>query len=125
MEYIVSDMASLKKLRDERWLKNSIRIIRLTMGDGIQIKTYEQKLNKHYFDCGCKSGAISVYLTIFLGFIFLWGSDFLTSISWWGIVAIVVVAAFVGKLIGLLISRYRLKRMFWLLESLYAGKSAE
>lgn len=125
MDYILNNMNSLQKLQYDRDLKNSIRRIRVNTGDTFQAKIFELKLNKYYFACGCQSGTIAVYLSMLLCFLLWWSPDFNPFVSWLRIAIIIAISAFVGKLIGLLVSRYRLKKMFRVLEAYYTRELDE
>ncbi len=119
MEYLLNDISSLRKLRRESMLKNSIRKIKLIMDDPSQAKTLEQRLNKYYFSCGCHMGSVAVSIALLFAFLLWWYSGFTMFISWWKIVIIIAACAFTGKLTGLFISRYRLKKLFHVLEDYY------
>ncbi|MEP7232138.1 MAG: hypothetical protein ABI691_17890 [Ginsengibacter sp.] len=122
MEYVLDDISSLRKLRREGTLKNSIRKIKLIMDNPLQAKTLEQRLNKYYFACGCHTGGAAVSIALFFTFLLWWYSGFIIFISWWKIVIIIAACAFAGKLTGLFISRYRLKKLFHVLEDYYTEK---
>ena len=119
MEYTLNDLDSLQRLRNEQALKNSIRKIKVNTDDALLSQTLEEKLNKYYFACGCEAGAITVLVTLFSYFLGWWSSGFTLSIGWWRMAGILLVAALAGKLVGLLINRYRLEKLFRVLETLY------
>lgn len=117
MEYVIKDRFSFEKFRSDKNFKYSIRKIKLDIGDNALSRQYERKLNKNYFACGCTEGAIAVYGTLLtLLLIWLWGGFSLKS-DWWIIVAAVTTAALAGKLIGILLSKYRLKKVFAALDA--------
>ena len=119
MEYTLNDLDSLQRLRNQKALKNSIRKIKVTTNDALLSQTLEEKLNKYYFACGCESGAIAVSLTMFSYFLGWWSAGFTLFLGWWRMAGILLAAALAGKLVGLLINRYRLEKLFRVLETLY------
>jgi hypothetical protein len=125
MEYQLSDLRSLQKLRSDKALKNSIRKIKVTSENILQSQIFEEKLNKYYFACGCQAGTITVFLVMLSYGLLWWSSGFSLSVNWWQIVATLFAAALAGKLTGLLISRYRLERTFRVLETLYTQSRNE
>jgi hypothetical protein len=122
MEYQLNDIDALQRLRSDPTLKNSIRRIKLTTDNNLNAEMVEEKLNKYYFACGCQAGTIAVYLAMLSYLLIWWGSGFTLSINWWKIAATLIVVALAGKLVGLLISKYRLEQTFRVLEILYTEK---
>ncbi len=119
MEYIIHDMISFEKLRNEKTYKNSIRRIKLDIADQTLSKKIEKRLNRHYFACGCMEGAIAVYASILVCVaIWLWG-NFIFSRHWMIFVFTILGSALAGKLFGLVLSHYRLKKTFSELEKYF------
>ena len=123
MDYQLKDIETLQKLRQERWLRSSIRRIKVTPNDSLQAKRIEKKLNRYYFACGCEEGSLAVFLTMSILFLIWWSRGFVSFIRWWKLAAIIAAAALAGKLIGLAVNRYRLKKMFRVLEAYYTRDS--
>lgn len=116
MDYYIRDIDSLKKLSQEKNLKNTIRKIKLSFDAGKEVNASEQKLNKYYFACGCKEGAITVYVVLFCSFILWWSSGFIIVGSWWKFIIVIACAALIGKVTGLIINKYKLKKVLHDLE---------
>ena len=112
MEYIIDSIQSLLKLQVDKDLKHSIRKIRVLLPDTSSALRYEQKLNRHYFACGCQEGALAVHATLLfmLGVYALSGFD--VVMPWWKLVIAFFIAALAGKITGLLISKYRLEKIY-------------
>ena len=118
MIYTISDIGSLLKLKSEKDLKNRIRNIELDIDDPSQ-KMLEKKLNKYYFACGCKEGAIAVYIAMVCFLIAWWLSDFNMIQIGWKIIMITAAAALAGKITGMLLSRRKLRSVMNELEKLF------
>jgi len=119
MEYLITDLDSLVRLEKEKNLKTSIRKIKLNLEDKSFSQPYERKINRYYFACGCSEGAVAVYISLFCSFLALWITGFETIHIWWKIIIVVTFSAIAGKLYGLLISKYRLKKLFRILENYF------
>ncbi len=110
MEYLISNLDSLDKLRQEKDLKHSIRKIRLEVANLEQTVSFEKRLNRYYFACGCKEGAIGVYLSLLGCLLFWWSAGFSPITAWWKIIPILAASALMGKLSGLLLSKIKLNK---------------
>jgi hypothetical protein len=124
MEYLVNDSVSLEKLKKDKNIKNSIRIIKLKFLDSKVSELYERKLNRYYFACGCQQGAVFVYLTIFFVIVLSWLYKINIFQNWWKILILLACSAVIGKFSGILLSRYRLKQVFRKLE-IYVSDNAK
>lgn len=110
MEYIIKDRDSFDKLRNDKNFSNSIRKIKLEIGENTISERYERILNKTYFACGCQEGAMAVYATLFICIIVWLAGDFAIMQNWWTIFIAMAISAVVGKITGIIVSRYRLKK---------------
>jgi hypothetical protein len=92
-------------------LKRELRSIKIELDAASEeVKSYEQKINRYYFACGCTMGEIAVFSTLLVfGVIWLLDRDSVL-LTWWEIVGGVFVAALIGKIIGLVLGRYLLKK---------------
>lgn len=114
MDYILNDAKALERLRRDKILKHSIRRIVVGSGENGLIASFQKTLNKNYFACGCREGAIGVYMSLLCFGIVWWRNGFRGS-AWW-VLVVAVVASIVGKIFGLVLSRYRLRKVFRKLE---------
>lgn len=121
MEYLITNIDSLEKLKSDKNIKNSIRKIKLNLLDNNATQLYERKINKYYFACGCQEGAFLVYLTLFGSLLICWVSGINILTNWWKIVIVLAISALTGKLSGLLLSRYKLKKIFRTLEIYFSN----
>lgn len=110
MDYLISNLDSLNRLKQEKDLKHSIRKIRLEILNLEQSGKIEARLNRYYFACGCKEGAFGVYLSLLCCLLLWLNAGFLPITSWWKIFAILATSALIGKLSGLLLSKLKLKK---------------
>jgi hypothetical protein len=117
MEYTVHNLESLRQLRQDKNLRRSLRRIRLPEAEGIPVK--EKKLNKHYFACGCDTGAYTVYAGIVFFLVLWWQMPYSSLLVWWKIAIGIAIAALAGKGFGLLISAYKLRRYYRKLEAYF------
>jgi hypothetical protein len=112
MDYILNDIGALERLKREKMLKHGIRRIVSPL--------QEKQLNRYYFACGCREGAIGVYLSLFCFGLFWWRNGFVGISAWW-VLVIAAVASFIGKISGLVLSRYRLRKVYRELEIYFRG----
>ncbi len=119
MNYSVNNMDSLEKLRKDKSIKQSIRKVMLDIPDKNLVQRLERKLNKHYFACGCQEGAFSVYLALFGVILSCWLLHINIISSWWRILTVLAIAALFGKLFGLLLSSFKLKKIYHNLENYF------
>lgn len=122
MEFVIKDKKDLARLRNDPTIKRSYRRIKITLAAGWEIpEKLQQRINKAYFSCGCASGAIAVYVAI-LSMILCWLLlPSLVSWSWWLVLTIIFLASIIGKVIGIVLSRYKLKLALLELEPLLAS----
>lgn len=114
IEYTVSDIDSLNNLKNDRAIKDRIRKIKIDINKSnpLDIRELEHDINKHYFACGCEQGTISVYISL-LALLTIWLVDTTNIlIHWKFIICILLSSAFVGKAIGLIYSRYKLRFIY-------------
>ncbi|WP_425237098.1 hypothetical protein [Ulvibacterium sp.] len=117
MIYSIKDRNSIRQLKLDKSIKRRFRKIQLDDSFGKDEK-FVRKLNKHFFACGCQEGAFLVTLTLFvLIFLFLYSEPSYLK-KWWGIPVSLIIAAITGKLIGILNSRFQLRRMLEKLETM-------
>jgi hypothetical protein len=119
MVYIIRDRLTLERLERDNSLKRVVRSIKIeTEADNGNWRSYEEKINRYYFACGCTSGQIAVFCTgAVLGI--LWLIDASPELFvWWKVVACVGAAALLGKVSGLAGSRYLLLRTYGQMEKL-------
>lgn len=125
MEYILDDLNSLHRLRNERTLRNIIRKIKVTGKDVNRLSAFEKRLNKYYFACGCAEGQIAVWGTI-LAFSILWIIDRNAGVLvWWKLVPCLFASALLGKMVGLLMNHLRLQQMYSELESVLTTEGSK
>lgn len=127
MEFVVADLDSLRTLASDRSLKRCIRRIRIVCAADPEAASLENQLNRCYFACGCKSGALAVYLVL-LSSLLWWIFDYPVAFRWDVSILAIVLASLVGKLVGLIVSAIWLRRIFKQIEhrfSLMRGIHAE
>ncbi len=121
MNFIVKDKIALKRLQCDKTLKREIRSIKIELETSSKdVKSYERKINRYYFACGCTIGQIAVFCTLVVfGVIWLINRDS-ALLTWWKVLACVFASALAGKTIGLFISHYLLKNTYSELGKLFA-----
>ena len=118
MDFIIDDRKALYRLRDNRSLRRTIRRIKIGPSAGIiDRESLESQINKSYFACGCRVGAIAVYAALVAVGAGWWRHSSLTS-SWWKVTLLVLFSAVFGKFSGLSVSRYRLNQALHTLDKL-------
>jgi hypothetical protein len=118
MEYTIKDKPTLDRLRQDRTLKLGLRAIKIEVGGSADVKSCERKLNRYYFACGCTAGQIAVMCSlVMLGLLWLVDKDS-GLLTWWRVVAGIFASALVGKIAGLVVSHYLLRRTYSRLEKL-------
>jgi hypothetical protein len=119
MDYVIKDKLTLNRLVRDKTLKREIRSISIKPeGFSCDMKSFERKINRYYFACGCTTGKIVVMCTLLaLGILWLIdkNSDLLVL---WKIVVCVFVSALIGKVFGLALSYYLLQKIYSKLEKL-------
>lgn len=115
MIYTVYDLTTLKKLKHEKTLKNSIRKIQLQIDDP-SAPSLERKLNRYFFACGCQEGSVAVSITLGILLITWAAIGFPRVQHWWMPLAALAVVSIIGKIAGLIISWRKLKTIFNYLE---------
>jgi hypothetical protein len=111
MVYLIENLQSLNELFNDTSIKNSIRKIEIRV-TGLERSPLEQKLNRHYFACGCKEGAVSIYTALLIFVILQYGIGIQLITSWTMGIVVLFSAALAGKLIGLFISKFKLKMIY-------------
>ncbi len=121
MNYTIKDKLTLNRLQGDKTLKRELRSITIEPDASSEdVKSYERKINRYYFACGCTIGEITVLCTL-LVFGILWLIDKNSNLLvWWKIVGGVFGAALIGKIIGLVISHFLLQKTYSELEKLLA-----
>jgi hypothetical protein len=115
MIYTIYDLATLKKLKHEKMLKNSVRKIQLKIDDP-DARSIEKKLNRYFFACGCQEGSIVVSITMGIS-LMTWAIIGFPRIQpWWMPFAALAIASVLGKITGLIISWRKLRTIFNYLE---------
>lgn len=111
MDFVVTNRDTLNRLRRDSSLRRTVRRIkidsRLELGDAGKL---ESQINRSYFSCGCRSGILTVYAALALVGATWRIAPGITAWVWWKVALVGIIAAFVGKVAGLLVGRYRLKR---------------
>jgi len=115
MIYTIYNLTTLKKLKREKTLKNSIRKIQLKIDDP-SAPSLEKKLNRYFFACGCQEGSIVVSITLGISLIAWAIIGFPRIQPWWMPLAALAIASIIGKITGLIISWRKLKTIFNYLE---------
>ncbi len=113
MIYIVKDAITLDRLRFDNKLKRELRLIKIEIvAAPEEVKLIEKKINRYYFACGCTIGEVSVIFTLLIfGLIWLFDQHSALLVLW-KIVGAVFVAALIGKIIGIALSRYLLQKTY-------------
>jgi hypothetical protein len=112
---------SLARLRRAS-MKQCIRSIAVVDSNlpGDEARALERRLNRWYFACGCEQGSIAVLLTLLTSVAAGLNAGFDGGLAWWCIVGYVMAAALVGKVLGLLYAKARLRGLYRRLERDYA-----
>lgn len=111
MEFVISNIATLERLKSDKSIKNSVRRIRLIV-NGFDTKEYEYLINKNYFACGCKQGTVAVYISA-LSLLVIWLIERnIALFQWKWILAILFSSAVIGKVIGLVYSYYQFNKLY-------------
>lgn len=87
-----------------------------------EARSLERQLNRWYFACGCEQGSLAVLLTLLTSVAAGLRAGFDGALAWWCIVGYVMAAALVGKVLGLLYAKTRLRGLYRRLESDYAQR---
>ncbi len=111
MIYLIEDLTTLQKLEHDSVLKNQIRQIQIAI-PGVEKEVLEQRINRYYFACGCKEGAIGIYVAALTFSVIQFGIGIQWVTSWKMGVLLLFISALTGKLVGLIVSKVRLKRIF-------------
>jgi hypothetical protein len=111
MIYLIKDLTTLQKLEHDPVLKNQIRQIQIAI-PGVEKEVLEQKINRYYFTCGCKEGAIGIYAAALTFSIIQYGMGIQLVTSWKVGVLVLFVSALTGKLMGLIIGKERLRQIY-------------
>lgn len=113
---VVRDLDDLENLRSHpQKLLSSRRIcLELESLDARQVRYFERRLNQLAAACGCESGATFAVIALagYIGYVLLttgWHPRWSVSSGAWG-VAVFLVGAVLGKLVGLVRARARLVR---------------
>lgn len=111
MQFTIDSPSSAARLRGDRALKRSIRgiVIQGPMTQGPH--RLEAAINRAYFACGCASGAGAVHVTLVIAATLWLTRAGPIDWTWWKLCLAALGAGFIGKLAGLLLSRWRLNRL--------------
>lgn len=111
---VVHDAETLKLLLQKRDLKNiTFLFSNLSAKEN---ETWQNKIIKTYYACGCKSGMFflitttSIVLAYFIRQAVLSHSIKITYFSVYTALIIILAAALIGKMIGVKIAKYKLNR---------------
>lgn len=111
MIYLIEDLKTLENLEQDSVLKDQIRRIQIVI-PGVEKEKLEPKINRYYFACGCREGAIVIYVAALTFSILQYGIGIQLVNSWKiGLLALFV-SALTGKLMGLIINKARLKKIY-------------
>ena len=120
MNYVINNKTSLEKLENDKSLKQKIRKIKIELDSSKDFSNYERQINRHYFSCGCETGSFTVLATLIVGY-FLWANDVAPTIwVWWKVLIILVLSSLFGKIVGLLISHMKFRRLLRELSAFYS-----
>lgn len=110
MNYIISDIESLEKLTKDKNLRNSIRKIQLNLKI-TNIESYSKQINKYYFSCGCKQGAISFFVSILIVIFIYFTIDSFIFKKWWYIALYLFLGTLIGKIYGIIFKEVMIKKI--------------
>jgi hypothetical protein len=109
---IISDTSTLAKLLTSNHARIQGKIkLNLAYLTPTEAKSYEQKINDNYHACGCEVGALITLLSVgtMLGYPQISGEPMNWNYAW-KCIAIIFTLALIGKMIGLLLAKYRLRK---------------
>lgn len=116
MEYVIDGRGALARLASDRTLKTRLRRIRIELAGG-SLAEWERQLNRHYFACGCETGSVAVVAVLLAGST-AWAAGLAPGLwRWWSAPAGLALAAILGKLAGLGVSRMKVRRLLRALAS--------
>lgn len=109
MEFIIDSVASLDRLRSTG---DRSAIGRIRLAGPLADDHDERALNQAYFACGCELGSLTVMATLVGSMVLglLQGYD--GALVWWRILLYLAAAAAIGKVAGLIIARFQLRRLY-------------
>lgn len=96
----------------------SIAVVDSNLPDD-EARALERRLNRWYFACGCEQGSLAVLLTLITSVAAGLNAGFDGGLAWWCIVGYVMAAALVGKVLGLLYAKARLRGLYRRLDAHY------
>lgn len=103
-------------MRGDRALKRTIRRI-VIQGPMPQVShRLEGAINRAYFGCGCAHGAAAVHLVVAIAATLWFTQAGPIDWTWWKLCFAALGAGFIGKVVGLFLSRLRLNRLLTELE---------
>jgi hypothetical protein len=105
---------------------SDLRIVLQESYFGPDAKEVERRVNELYADCGCEAGGLSVLVAL-VGLFAWWGFSG-TTLDWsLGLraLAVLAIAAVIGKVFGILYGRVTLFRLLSRLERLPSSKLRE
>ncbi|CAZ98433.1 hypothetical protein Q4603_09370 [Zobellia galactanivorans] len=107
MIYIVKDLASLEELKSNPNLKQVYRKIQLD--ENLPLSTrYSKQLNKYYYACGCQEGSMAVFACMVGMATAYFVTDGQFFDTWWKGIAVLVIAALLGKTAGIVYAKLKL-----------------
>ncbi len=90
---------------DDKNIKNSISKLHLEFGQPPYMMKTEQKAESIYFACGCREGALFIFIVLIPIVTYSLIFDF-NFPELWEIILLVLAASLLGKITGLIFSRY-------------------
>ena len=109
---MIEDPRTLETLRTERTLRRTVSRIAIRSRTAGAIHPLEAALNRHYFACGCAQGAVGVYLGAAVATAMWLGGFGLAEWRWWNLASVALGCSLVGKLAGIMASRWRLRTIY-------------
>ena len=119
MEYL--EINNIEQLRELKSITKKIKKIELKLPflSNSENQTWEKRIRKEYFSCGCNTGSFFVNVVVIISLLYV-GYCLCTSntisIKWIGIT--IVVSALIGKFTGLIAAHIRMLRIIKLLTQL-------
>ena len=117
MRFVVDGAPAVRRLRTDRDLRRVFsEIVVRRLAGPIDQDPLERALNRHYFSCGCAQRAAAVHIGLLIGgTMWAWGVRF-EPWRWWKLALLSFGRALVGKLIGIAVSKWRLRSIYRALE---------
>lgn len=109
---IISDASALAKLitRNHQKIQGKIEL-NLDYLTPTEAISFEKKINDNYHACGCELGALITLLSV--GTMLVYPQISGVQMNWnyaWKCITVIFLLALTGKMIGLLLAKYRLRK---------------